>query len=346
MRYFLLFVILSSFSIAQNQNNFVLKGKCVGISNEYLYLSYDDKTDSCYVVKDEFVFKGKILNDITRANISLKGLPTAMKRDFYIDNSQIELDLIVIPKDLGGTQAILFDAVNIKGGFVNQILLDFEKLLNNSKDLPNRKEKLYANIDSIVEQYPRNDFSGNLLSRLTWDETLDKEKLKIIYKKLNRKYQDENTVNTIERNLYPEKFININDAVFNFTLPNQYGKPFDTTQLKGKYYLIDFWASWCGPCRKSFPNLIPVYEKFKNKNFDILTVSIDEDLEKWKQAILKDKLIWNNVVENKDFKGKIVNKYKVSYVPKNFLINPEGKIIAIEITPEELNQFLTENLKE
>lgn len=346
MKYSVLFFIISFLSFAQNKKNFVLKGKCVGISNQYLYLNYDNKKDSCYVVKDEFVFKVKVANKTTAASFSLNGIPTAMTRNFYVENAQIQFDLKVIPKDFNGTQAIIFDALNFKGGFVNQLVLDFEKLLNINKEIPNRKDKLYAKIDSIVKHQQNNVLSGDLLSMLTWDETLDKDKLKIIYKKLNIKYQSENSIKIIENNLYPEKLIKINDDVFNFKLPNQDGKLFDTSKLKGKYYLIDFWASWCAPCRKSFPDLITVYEKFKNKNFDILTVSIDENLEKWKQAILKDKITWNNVIENRDFNGEIVKKYKVSYVPKNFLVNPEGKIIAIEITPEELEKFLTENIKE
>lgn len=346
MKYFILFYIISFLSFAQNNKNFVLKGKCVGISNQYLYLNYDNKTDSCYVTKDEFVFKGKAINKTTSANFSLNGVPTGMSRNFYIENAQIKLDLKVIPKDLNGTKAILFDAINFNGGFVNQLVLDFEKFLNINKEIPNGKDKLYAKIDSIIKHHPKDIFSGDLLSILTWDDTLNREKLKIIYNKLNKKYQDKNSIRIIENNLYPEKFIKINDTVFDFKLPNQYGVLFDTSKLKGKYYLIDFWASWCAPCRKSFPDLITVYDKFKNKNFDILTVSIDENLEKWKQAILKDKIVWNNVIENKDFNGEIAKKYKVSYLPKNFLINPEGKIIGIEITPEELEEFLTENLKE
>lgn len=346
MKSVFLFFVGCFLTFAQTNKGFVLKGKCVGVSNQYLYLNYDNIKDSCYVVKDEFIFKGKISCKTIGASFSLKEIPTAMTRNFYIENAQIELELVVIPKDLNGTQVIFFDAINFKGGFVNQIVLDFENLLKINKDIPYRKDRLYSKMDSIAKYHPNASFSGDLLSMLTWDDTLDKEKLKIIYKKLNNKYQSEYSIIIIENNLYPEKFVKINDNVFNFVLPNQDGISFDTTKLKGKYYLIDFWASWCAPCRKSFPDLISVYEKFKNKNFDILTVSIDKDIEKWKQAILKDKIVWNNVIENKDFNGEIVKKYKVSHVPKNFLINPEGKIIAIEITPEELEKFLTEILKE
>jgi len=344
MKPIFLFFIGCILTFAQNDKGFVFKGECKGITNEYLYLNYDNKQDSCFVVKDKFVFEGKVVNNATSAIFSLKGLPTAMTRNFYLENAEVELELVIIHKDLGGTKAILFDAVNFKGGFVNQLVLDFEKLLYN-KDIVDRKDKIYSKMDSIVKHHPNDHFSGDFLSMLTRDDTLDKEKLKIIYNKLNNKFQNEYSIKIIENNLYPEKFININDNVFDFKLPNQYGKPFDTQKLKGKYFLIDFWASWCTPCRKSFPDLIAVYEKFKSKNFDVLTVSIDENTEKWKQAILKDKIIWNNVIENKDFNGEIVKKYKVSYVPKNFLINPEGKIIAIDISAEELEQFLAENLK-
>ncbi len=185
MKPIFLFFIGCILTFAQNNKNFVLKGKCMGISNQYLYLNYDNKTDSCYVAKDEFVFKGKVLNNTTIANFSLKGLPTAMTRNFYLENAEVELELVINHKDLGGTKAILFDAVNFNGGFVNQLVLDFEKLLYN-KDIVDRKDKLYSKIDEVVKNHPNGRFSGDLLSMLTRDDTLDKEKLKIIYKKLKR----------------------------------------------------------------------------------------------------------------------------------------------------------------
>jgi thiol-disulfide isomerase/thioredoxin len=344
MKITVLLFISCFLSTAQTNKNFVLKGKCPGLSNQYLYLNYDNKKDSCYIVKDEFIFKGEITNYLTNARFDLKNKFSVMSRNFYLETTEFDMDCS--EKVINDYSVLYLDAKNFKGGVVNQLVIDLENISNLNKDIPNRKNKLFFKIDSIVKNYPKNDFSGDLLSILTWDETLDKEKLKIIYKKLNNKYQRESSIKTIENNLYPEKYIKIGDNVFNFKLPNQYGITFDTAELKGKYYLIDFWASWCAPCRKSFPDLIKVYDKFKNKNFDILTVSIDLDLNKWKQAILKDKILWKNVIENKDFDGEIVKKYNISYIPKNFLINPEGKIIAIEITPENLNQFLIKNLEE
>lgn len=122
------------------------------------------------------------------------------------------------------------------------------------------------------------------------------------------------------------------------------GKPLKLSDFKGKFVLLDFWASWCAPCRQENPNLVNQYKLFKNKNFTILGFSLDENPESWAKAIKDDKLTWNHVSELKQWDAESALLYNVNALPASFIINPEGIIIAKNLRGAALNEFLTQAL--
>lgn len=130
-----------------------------------------------------------------------------------------------------------------------------------------------------------------------------------------------------------------------FTLPDTDGKSFSLSSLRGKYVLIDFWASWCGPCRQENPNVVAAYHQFKDKNFTILGVSLDQDKDSWLKAIKDDKLDWKQVSDLKFWSSMVVPLYKIQGIPYNVLLNPDGKVIASNLRGPMLDNKLKEVLK-
>jgi len=115
----------------------------------------------------------------------------------------------------------------------------------------------------------------------------------------------------------------------NFALNDVSGNRIELTDFRGKLVLIDFWASWCGPCRKESPNLVRIYDKFKNKNFTIVSVSLDDDAVKWKAAIVQDGLVWKNHVSDlRGWSSGMPGLYGFDGIPFTVLVNPDGKIIG------------------
>ena len=127
-------------------------------------------------------------------------------------------------------------------------------------------------------------------------------------------------------------------------LPDANGKLISLASFKGKYLLVDFWASWCGPCRGENPNVVKAYNEFKGKNFAILGVSLDKEKEPWQQAIQDDKLTWTHVSDLKFWNSKAVETFKFEGIPFNVLIDPQGKIIAESLRGEALENKLKEVL--
>lgn len=130
-----------------------------------------------------------------------------------------------------------------------------------------------------------------------------------------------------------------------FSLEDVNGVKKELAAYKGKFVLVDFWASWCGPCREENPNVIKLYNKFKNKNFDIISVSIDEKRDEWLKAVKEDKLPWLNLIDEKEADKSIAQVYGVTFVPSNYLIDPKGNIIAKNLNGKALEDKVAEVIK-
>ena len=148
-----------------------------------------------------------------------------------------------------------------------------------------------------------------------------------------------------EQNVRKELGINIGAKAPEINLKSPDGKLIALSSLKGKVVLLDFWASWCKPCRAENPNVVRLYNKYKNKSFTIYSVSLDQNKDKWLAAINQDKLSWSNhVSELTGWKSSAGAKYGISSIPKTFLINKKGEIIAYDLRGNELEQKLSEIL--
>ncbi len=137
----------------------------------------------------------------------------------------------------------------------------------------------------------------------------------------------------------------VGDLAPDFSLPDPDGKTVALSSLRGKYVLVDFWASWCGPCRAENPNVVKAFNRFKEKNFTVLGVSLDKDKAAWLKAIQADGLNWPHISDLRQWNSVVVGLYHIEGIPYNVLLDPQGKIIAVGLRGEDLENKLAEVLK-
>jgi len=132
----------------------------------------------------------------------------------------------------------------------------------------------------------------------------------------------------------------VGSEAMDFTQADTAGNPVTLSSFKGKYVLVDFWASWCKPCRMENPNVLAAYERFKNKNFAVLGVSLDRARDAWIKAIQDDRLTWSQVSDLKFWNNAVAMQYRIQQIPQNFLIDPNGKIVGKNLRGADLDSRL------
>ncbi|MBS1509744.1 MAG: TlpA family protein disulfide reductase [Bacteroidetes bacterium] len=185
------------------------------------------------------------------------------------------------------------------------------------------------------------------------------DEVQLPLQKLAQRFENNNTVimvtNSLKQELAsrrqqqmqqqgPQTSVAVGGMAPDITMNDVDGKPFSLSLLRGKYVLVDFWASWCGPCRGENPNVVAAYNQYKDKNFTVLGVSLDKDKASWLKAINDDHLTWKHISDLQYWSSAAVPLYGFDGIPFNVLVDPQGKIIGIGLRGEALQQKLAEVL--
>lgn len=351
------------FSCTQPQHDgFVINGLTALPDGTKVYLSeskfieqsaqFDPQViDSTVVTDGSFTFKGKIQSGFTSVSVFKDD---SDYRKFYLGNYPVKFDsrktslheatVTGSPVDV---QKKEFDAIDTK---FDLQLDSIEALAEETEDVELRRSFLTAYQDIEARQYtatadfikahPDYEISAFLLFFL--HSNIDEAKLKELYDGLREDLKDTPYTRTVLS--YIQKSIDIQEGIIapEIILPDSTGALIKLSDFKGKYVLIDFWATNCGPCREENLNLANVYKTYKDKGFEILSVSLDIKKHNWTRGMIKDKMNWYSVW---DEKTEYVKVYGINSIPSSFLVDKNGVIIAKYLRGSALPKKLDELLK-
>lgn len=205
-----------------------------------------------------------------------------------------------------------------------------------------QKEEVYgtylkANPNSPLAIYALSQYAGY---------SIDGDKIEPIFNTLSTENQNTFSGTELKRKIEIAKKTGIGKMAMDFTQNDTLGNPISLSSFKGKYVLVDFWASWCGPCRRENPNVVKVFNQYKDKGFHIIGVSLDQPgaKDRWMKAIHDDKLTWTHVSDLQFWNNEVAKQYGIQSIPQNLLLDPQGKIVAKNLRGEtlgiELEKFL------
>jgi len=223
--------------------------------------------------------------------------------------------------------------------FITALNEEYSTLLNKRTEMQQKYVREHPNsffsVVAISESYP---ISSNLEA-----EKIDE--IESLFLSINEKYREMREGKSYAQQIFAAKNIGVGKEALDFTQNDPDGKPIKLSDFRGKYLLLDFWASWCGPCRQENPNLVKAYAKYKDKGFEILGVSLDKPTDKqaWLDAIEKDELTWPQVSDGNNGAAKM---YGVRSIPHNHLLDPNGIILASNLRGNQLEEFLSQLFQE
>ncbi len=348
---------------AQKPNNaFSIFGKMEEVWKGKVYLTvYGEngaEKDSVNIVNGVFTFKGTV-QKILRAILTMKDHPDDALA-FYVEPAKITISgkgdklknlvitgsalndddkrLTVLLKDFNAEQKKFNAAYNEAYKNKNQQVMDSLDALENA--ITKRKRGL---IKHFVMENPGSIRSAMAISE-NYGYYAEADEVESLYNSLEASVKNTAAGEAVKKMLDVYKTVAIGQFAPNIIQMDTSGNALSLSSLKGKYVLVDFWASWCGPCRKENPNIVKAYEKYGAKGLEIFGVSYDNEkgAAKWKKAIVDDGLIWKQVSDLKGWQNATSEQYYIKAIPSNVLLDKEGKIIGKNLFGKELSDKLLE----
>lgn len=310
---------------------FEIKGKIKEPKMHFLSFLEDNTGVSVIVEEGEIdidIKKDSIQNSIVKGtynndeynsfNVKMKVLQKKMQK-FQDDNSKAFQDATK------SNDTVTINKINKENNVIQD---EYKKTF---EDYASTHPKSLISLFMIQSMFRYPDFDFDKVKKMY--DKMDKDlKNSTFGKKLNEQFIDYQTSKASKTKIKPE----IGVIAPNFSAPGVSGKNISLKESLGKVTLIDFWASWCGPCRKENPNLVLLYNNFHTKGLNIIGVSLDNDATKWKDAIKMDNLNWVQISNLKQWEDPIAKMYSIEQIPSSFLLDSNGKIVAVDLRGQEL----------
>ena len=318
--------------------NYLIKGTLNGDFGDSIAIRYRSQLDSTVITNNTFQFEGEVSSP-TAFRFEFDSLNSS--ETFYLENDTLLFDIIIDQIQIENDYYNSYQVRQLDGGNTAQLKTYSDSLLENTLNSKINRNLIANKIDSLIKSNPNHDYLGQLLLQTSTNQVLLYNELRTLIGKLDKEELNPEDVNLLEASLEKRKKFQIGSKIPDYKLLNIANDEESLAKNFNDYNLLVFWSSWCEHCKTKQKEIQSIYEKFKFKGFEVISIALNTNQNEWISSVTELSMPWKSLRIENGFTGDMASEMGILSLPQYYLVDQNGRILEINLSTDELKTILS-----